>query len=687
MQEPLADRSTAGAANPAESGPARPPASHAGPVRPRRRREHDRRSAEIAFFPPRRRPAVTAAGLLDPAAQAPEADRVKPGWLRVAGRVAVLAVAGLVLLLANVVDWLIFDRWRVLPRETPPEGRAARLMRRRAVRLRRLLRSLGGTFIKLGQQLAIRADVLPPIYCQELEHLLDEAPALAERYVRETLERQTGKPLGETFVLPFEFRPVGSASVACVYRARLLSGEVVAVKVRRPNIVRAFKADLAALDWLLGLGEYLTIWRPGFTGTFRSELRLMLLEELDFRIEVRYQELFRRYFRRRKKLRTTSPKLYFDLCGRDVIVSEFVEGVWMKDLMAGVEGDDQAYLGALRAVDIDPKRVARQLIRGSHYAFFECPFFHGDPHPGNIVIQPGNRIVMVDFGACGTFVARERHYLEQMHEYQAREDVGGMVRCVINLMEPLPAIDLDAFRRGLEDAWWKGFYGIKSKHAQWWERTSYRLWSALLRQVRIFSIPLPLNVLRMIRATLLYDTVAARIYPRIDVFKEYRIYHRDHAERVKARIQCSLWRQFFCGIDAENYVRARQLWDTGLILAQRLRSYLHKPLPNFKALIDKGYEVAILAIRWLYTVTVVTTLAFVAEVLVLHGRIKEALMWDYPGQVMTSLRSDMAQRGLHPSEVIFIAWVLLLLLFTLKYLREIGFRLGDVDIHAASLLQ
>ncbi|HXM69901.1 MAG TPA: hypothetical protein VN970_02120, partial [Thermoanaerobaculia bacterium] len=272
----------------------------------------------------------------------------------------------------------------------------------------------------------------------------------------------------------------------------------------------------------------------------------------------------------------------------------------------------------------------------------------------------------------------------QMHYYQAQEDVGGMVRCVINLMEPLPPINLDDFRRSLENAWWKGFYGIKSKHAEWWERTSFRLWSALLLQVRMHRIPLPLNVLRMIRATLLYDTVAARIDPRIDVFKEYRIYQRDHAERVKARIQRSLWRQFFCGIDAENYLRARQLWDTGIILLHRLRSLLNKPLPNFKALIDKGFEVAILAIRWLYTAAAVTVMGFAVGAVVLRGRIHKPLEWDYPRLVMNVLRHDMAADTLQPSTKIFLVWMALMILITLKYVREIGFRIAELDIHAAN---
>src|SRR6185295_18119641 len=150
-------------------------------------------------------------------------------------------------------------------------------------------------------------------------------------------------------------------SIACVYKAELPTGEVVAVKIRRPNIERHFRTDLTALSWVLRTAEFLTILRPRVSETFRAELEEMLFEELDFHLEVRYQELFRKYLKKRKKLRTTAPKLYFHLCGHDVIVSEFVTGIWMNRMMAGVESGDPCYLDELRAQDIDPERIAKQL--------------------------------------------------------------------------------------------------------------------------------------------------------------------------------------------------------------------------------------------------------------------------------------------------------------------------------------
>ena len=606
-------------------------------------------------------------------------EAVRVNVFRVAFRLVELVAAVLYLAVTAFFDWLTFFRYRP-DEDSPLESREAFLLRRRAVRLRRTLERLGGTFIKVGQQMSIRTDVFDPIYCEELENLQDNAASIPDSYVRKVVRLQTGGEVEATFA-SFDFAAWGKASIACVYKAQLPGGEVVAVKIRRPHIDRHFKTDLAALSWVLRTAEFVTILRPRVSETFRNELEEMLAEELDFHLEVRYQELFRRYYKKRKKLKITAPKLYFHLCGRDMIVSEFVTGIWMKEMMARLGSNDPRYLDELRAQDIDPRRIAKRLVRGSHYGFFECPFFHGDPHPGNICIKPGNRIVLVDFGACGVFAARERQQLAQMHYFQAQEDVGGMVQCVINLMEPLPPIDIDDLRRRLENEWWKGFYGIKSKHSEWKERTSFRLWTALFSEVRRFHIPLPLNVLRMIRATLLYDSVAARIYPRIDVFKEYRKYHEEYARRVQRKMQCSILRQLWFGPDPENYVRLQRFLDVSNLLVRQLQILLHKPAPDFVALVSKGYEIFMIAVKWFFLSGSVTTAAvFVGILLEMEAlRRSTTTVWYYPGKLVGALAEQFRLPGLSSFEVLFIVWLTAMIIILLKYGHQMWFRLRDKD--------
>ena len=147
-----------------------------------------------------------------------------------------------------------------------------------------------------------------------------------------------GKPLLEVFAA-FDPVPIGSASVACVFQAFLKNGDRVAVKVRRPGIGEKFVADCNALAAVLQFLEFFTIIRPGLSRNFVYEFRSMLMEELDFRKEARYTELFRSGVKEHMK-HISAPRIYFDLSSQDIMVSEFVTGIWMRELIAAVEKND-----------------------------------------------------------------------------------------------------------------------------------------------------------------------------------------------------------------------------------------------------------------------------------------------------------------------------------------------------------
>jgi ubiquinone biosynthesis protein len=482
---------------------------------------------------------------------------------------------------------------------------------RAAARLRSYIVKLGWTLVKVGQQASLRSDLLPEEYCDQLEILFDQAPPFPVSEAYHAIAKQTHRPLRDTF-REFNPEPVGSASIACVYRAVLHNGDEVAVKVRRPGIHKAFAIDLAALDRIAQFLEFMTFVQPGLLKSFMSELRTMLLDELNFRNEVRYQELFRRYLGRRRKLNVTAPRVYYELSGNEVIVSEFVRGISVKEMMRKMSARDIEYLAELRSKDIDPRSVAKRLIRSQYYQFHECPFFHGDPHPGNIFVQPGGRIVMIDFGSCGVFSARDRNLMLQMNYYYTRGDVAGMVRCVIGLMEPVARIDVDEFSKFLQDEWWKGYYCLLSKHAEGSERTSFRLWIALLRAFRKFALPMPLHMLRMVRATLLYDTVAARLHGKINVFKEFEKYHRGVARRTRIDIQESVIRQVLLGPDDSAYVTFRRVADVAHILLYRVEKFLAEPDIGFEGLIRKVYEFIDSVVQFIKTTITMTIPAVLA---------------------------------------------------------------------------
>jgi predicted unusual protein kinase regulating ubiquinone biosynthesis (AarF/ABC1/UbiB family) len=440
---------------------------------------------------------------------------------------------------------------------------------RRARRLRQTFESMGMTFIKFGQQLSMRLDLLPYAYTRELESMLDKVDPMPEDDAIRTIERALGRPIDEIFSA-FDRTPIGSASVACVYHAVLISGEEVAVKVRRRRIGELLVADMRALGWLLKLADALFL-RPGFTDNFRFELTTMLLEELDFRREARFGELFRRRMGKTRQLRfATAPKVYFDVSTADVLVTEFVTGTWMNEILTAIETDDAPALAALEQLDIDPIILARRIQLIGRYNNFENFFFHADLHPANILVQPGNKIVLVDFGSCGSFDRRELNSWRRWFEAQSVDDVGGMVQASLAIIEPIPAVDKTKFAQRLQLMFWNDLYAIKSKNSHWSERISARLWIGFMKLSREFGVSMKMNTLKMIRASMLADTIAARLDNDQDSYEEYRYYEKGAGRRARKRFFKRLNRVFGPG----KFIRLEQGIESGLKLFHRVQQQL-----------------------------------------------------------------------------------------------------------------
>lgn len=598
----------------------------------------------------------------------------EPGWVAVGLRT--IRISG------GIIGYFFQRYWAGMgSRRSGAGADKSWLERESGERLARMLERFGGAAVKIGQQMSMRRDILPKAYCDALEQFLDDvAEGIDPKKVRQIVggTLRANRKLVDCGLLPegcddekalstvfpsfdaenpggtsFDAEnPAGKASIACVYRAVLHSGEKVVVKVMRPDVARKIAVDLKVLDCVCRVLEFLTIIWPGWTETFREQLRSMLSEELDFRKEIRYQELFRLYHRRRGKYRISAPKVYYPYSGKQVIVAEFIQGISVRDLQAALDRHDEAALELLARLNIDRKVLAKHLIRASFYAFFECPFFHGDPHPGNILVQPDNRIYLVDFGACGVFAEKERKVLRQLHHFKSRGDVGGMVQCVIKLAEPIPPIDVLAFTKDLENVWWHGLYGVESKHPEWWERTSVKLWAGLLDLTREYHIPMPLNMMRMIRATLLYDTVAARLHHKIDVFREYRKYHEDYAERVKCKMLRSVLRQSLMGPDPSHFVRAQEAIDTANLALFRFRQFLDAPFPEFQALADKIWTFIRKLALVLVNATVVTGVMWTAL----------AYLQPTSKRWMEAPAHFLREDGFTSGKAVMISWILLMFL-------------------------
>jgi ubiquinone biosynthesis protein len=284
---------------------------------------------------------------------------------------------------------------RLISREPLPTDDTA------AKHLRLALEELGSTFVKIGQLLSTRPDLLPPGFIEELSKLQDEVPPGPWDPIQALVEEELGAPLGE-FFMAFDPTPIAAASLAQVYAALLYDGSEVVVKVQRPGIERVVNTDLEIIHDLARLAQERTslgeIYDPvDLADEFSSALRA----ELDYRREGRSADRFRHNFAGESKLYV--PQVYWDFSTRRVLVLERISGIKINDLEA------------LEAAGYDRHRIATTAAQFIIKQVLEDGFFHADPHPGNLVIMPGEVIGLMDFGTAGYLTAEDRARLVPLY--------------------------------------------------------------------------------------------------------------------------------------------------------------------------------------------------------------------------------------------------------------------------------
>jgi ubiquinone biosynthesis protein len=447
----------------------------------------------------------------------------------------------------------------------------------RAIRLREALEGAGGTLVKIGQQMSIRLDLLPHRYCYELAKMLDRVAPFPVEEARAIIERTLGQKLEEVFS-DFDPNPVGSASIAVVYKARLIeNGEWVAIKIRRPKIGQIFEADLNILDGILSWAEKLTLIPPGITQNVRLELREMLMEELNFKREARFQEIFKRKAAKVKNSFFTAPRLYFKYCNEELLVQEFVRGVWLSTVLDALEKGHKHARDAVEAYGIDPHLVAKRILYVNYWGMFENLFFHADPHPANILVQADNKLVFIDFGASGTINKPHRILYQKLFNSQAKDDAWQMAQAAVALLEPLTAVDINALAKELEAAFYENFLAFKSKQSVWYERTTANVWISFLMIARKYEISPPRSILLFARSRFLYDTLTARLSPRIDFYDEFQDYYKHVDKKFRKKLQKRMRRHAEQGLLARDYTTISNLMETGGWALHRVQRLLLAP--------------------------------------------------------------------------------------------------------------
>jgi len=269
----------------------------------------------------------------------------------------------------------------------------------RAVRLRRALEALGPIFVKFGQVLSTRRDLLPADLADELAKLQDQVPPFDGELAIAEVERAFGRPIGQVFE-KFDPKPVASASVAQVHLAALPGGAEVAVKVLRPGMLPVIGEDLALLDTSARLVErFFADGRRLKPREVVAEFARHLFEELDLMREAAHASQLRRNFQDSPLL--VVPEVHWDWCATNVMT------------MQRMRGTPVSHVEELRRQGVDIKKLARTGVEIFFTQVFRHGFFHADMHPGNILVTPEGRYVALDFGIMGTLTEVDKQYLAQ----------------------------------------------------------------------------------------------------------------------------------------------------------------------------------------------------------------------------------------------------------------------------------
>jgi ubiquinone biosynthesis protein len=374
-------------------------------------------------------------------------------------------------------------------------------------RLRLVCEELGPTFVKLGQVLSTRPDIIPEAYTTELAALRDDVRPFPFSQVEAILTAEYRRPLDEIFAT-LEPEPVASASISQVHRAVLLDGRVVALKIRRPDIGKVVQADLDILKNLTQLAErrlpFLVPYRPL---TLAREFERSLKRELDFTIERRTMQRCRTQF----ESDTTAhiPFTVDDFSTPRVIAMEFIEGVGVDDL----EG--------IRALGLEPADVASTGARILLRQIFEFGFFHADPHPGNLRVLPGGVVAPLDYGMFGQLDGRTRERIADLLSGLILQDPDRVLRALDALDIRGDQTDPRAMRRDVSELI-HNYSDLTLDHINL---------SLLLRElivfIRTYRLHIPPDLVLLIRSLITIESVGRNLDPHFDIAAQLEPYlHR-----------------------------------------------------------------------------------------------------------------------------------------------------------------
>ncbi|HEY0521526.1 MAG TPA: AarF/UbiB family protein, partial [Ilumatobacteraceae bacterium] len=363
------------------------------------------------------------------------------------------------------------------------DGRAERTVESEAVRLRRVLESAGGVYIKLGQIAATRVDLLPADICEELARLQQHVPPEPRERVAEVLEAELGPDYADNFA-EFEWVPLAAASIGQTHLARLRTGEAVVVKVQRPGIAELMERDLAALGMLADLAQRRTPFGRGIrSGDILEQFAHSLRSELDFRREADAMDEMARRLDHGSGVRV--PTVHRDLCTRRLLVQERFEGWTVADS------------AMLDDIGADREALADRLVRSTLDQVITLGFFHADPHPGNVFVLDDGTLGLIDFGATGRLDSLQQAAISNMFFAMAQRDVRLLRDGVEQVTRATDGASTDDLERALAR--------LLAEHVRPGAAIDPRVMQELVATLAQFGLQLPADIVLLSRALATLD--------------------------------------------------------------------------------------------------------------------------------------------------------------------------------------
>ena len=456
------------------------------------------------------------------------------------------------------VDWRALDklirllRFLIFRGAEGTSNKEARL-EQQAIWLRNNLIALGPTFIKIGQSLGTRGDLLPLAYVKELALLQDQVPPFPTTEAYERIEAELGGTLQQLYA-EVDHEPVAAASLGQVYRARLHTGQEVAIKVQRPNLRAIIGFDIAILRKLTRLLARFprATENADWEGMLR-EFSETIYEEMDYAQEGRNADRFRENFKDWRAIRV--PKIYWSHTTRHVLTMEFIRGTKVTDIEA------------LRARRISPVKVNRLLVRTYLKQLLEDGFFHADPHPGNLLVMDTGHLAFFDFGMTGRITPRLQAMMIDAFFHVVERDVHGLAQDLINLNFLKPGVDPELVRPVVEGLF-QHYLNLKLGEVNFKELT-YDLAEVMYE----YPFRLPANFTYIIRALMTLEGIGIITDPEFSFFDTAKPYAKEFMLRREGKQFRKLLLDKFTGRDQEGRIEWRKMWKLAKMAA---KMYLEK---------------------------------------------------------------------------------------------------------------